>query len=143
MADSGGRGAARRIARLRESYAAILDGYRELERLSRRESRLLRDGGEVADVNAILREKLSVLREIRAEEERLTGEREWWKKFRRSLPPASYRDLLSLLDAISHTIESTVALEDECRALLRNALLPAPSGPRSSADPRPLALREI
>lgn len=141
MADSGRSApAAARIARLGEAYGAILEGYRELERLSRWESRTLREGGDLAKVNAILREKKTILREIRAEEERVTGEREWWKKSRRSLPPASCRDLLSLLDAISRTIESTVALEAECRALLQDALRPAAAGPRLAASPGVAAL---
>jgi hypothetical protein len=128
-----------RIERLRDAYGAILERYRELERLSRRELRTLREQGEIAKVNALLREKKSILREIRAEEERVTGEREWWKKSRRSLPPASCRDLLSLLDAISRAIESTVALEADCRALLQDALRPA-AVPRLTAGPRTAAL---
>jgi len=111
-----------RIARLREAYAAILEGYRELERLSRRELRMLSEHGDVAKVNAILREKKAVLRGIRTTEENVTGEREWWKKSRRSLPTASCRDLLLLLDAISRTVDSTVTLEADCRALRLGAL---------------------
>jgi hypothetical protein len=141
VADSGnGAPAESRLARLRTAYGTILEGYRELERLSRREVRTLRERGEIAKVNAILREKKSVLRGIRAEEERVTGEREWWKKSRRSLPPASCRDLLSLLDAISRTIESAVALEAECRALLQDAVRPAGAAPRLAASPRAAAL---
>ncbi|HMB70670.1 MAG TPA: hypothetical protein VKU85_15250 [bacterium] len=128
MADSA------RVARLREAYAAILNGYRDLERLSRRELRTLREHGDVAKVNAILREKKSVLRGIGVWEEGVTGGREWRKKSRRSLPPAGCRDLLSLLDAISRTVESTVLLEAEIRSLRRDALRPA-SAARQVAGP--------
>lgn len=112
----------RRIRRLTEAYETILGRYREIERLSRRERRLLRNGNSIAKVNEILRAKKEVLGAVRVEEERVTGEREWWKKSRRSLPPAICRDLLSLLDAISRTIEGTVGLEAECRALLQAAM---------------------
>lgn len=123
VADSGTSSpAADRIAGLRAAYGAILDGCRELERLSRCELRTLPARAAIATIDASLREKKSVLRAIRAEEERLTRERDWWKKSRRSLPPAACRDLLSLLDAISRTIASTVALETECRAPLQDAL---------------------
>lgn len=127
-----------RITRLRRAYGLILEGYREIERLQRRERRTLRERGDLGKVQEVLREKKAILREIRGEEERVTGEREWWIKSRRSLPAESGRDLLSLLDAISRTIESTVALEAECRALLRNpprqAPRPAPV-PRRATDP--------
>lgn len=124
MADSGkGTSGERRIALLTETYRGNLARYREIERLAREERRRLREGRPVAEVNEVLRAKRDILREIRAEEERVTGAREWWKKARRSLPPGSGRELLSLLDAISRTIEGTVALEAECRALLEGTLL--------------------
>lgn len=136
MADSGKGASGERIALLTETYRGNLARYREIERLSREERRRLREGRPIADVNEVLRAKRDILREIRAEEERVTGAREWWKKARRSLPPGSGRELLSLLDAISRTIEDAVALEAECRALLEGTLAwgaPPPGSPGSGA----------
>ena len=115
----------RRIRRLVDVYRSILSRYVEIERMSRKERELLAARQEVRDVNDILRRKKDLLTEIRAEEERVAEEREWWMRSRHSLPPASCRELLSCLDAISRAIESSLALETECRSLLRGSRHPA------------------
>ncbi|MBZ0267333.1 hypothetical protein K8I85_04210 [bacterium] len=109
-----------RITRLARAYRSILDRYREIERLSGTERELL-SGEEpgIAEVNALLARKKELLAEIRDEEERVKGAREWWKKVRRTLPAEAGRDLLSLLDAISRAVERLLALEAECRRLLQ------------------------
>ena len=104
------------------TYRSILERYREIERLSREERRLLIENEPVPEVIEILRRKREQLRAIRAEEESVSGAREWWKRTRRSLPSGVGRELLSLLDAISRKLERTLALETECRTLLDRAL---------------------
>ncbi|GJM44906.1 MAG: hypothetical protein DHS20C21_17480 [Gemmatimonadota bacterium] len=108
-----------RVARLTAAYRSILAHYEEIERLSEEERDvLLEPTGEIHRVNEVLARKKAVLAEIRDEEERVKGAREWWKKVRRTLPPGAGRDLLSLLDAISRAVERLLALESECRRLL-------------------------
>lgn len=107
-----------RLRELVDAYRGILARYEEIVELSREERRLLAEREPIAGVNTILHEKKRLLVEIRAEEERVTGAREWWKKVRRSLPPRDGQDLLSLLDAISRCVETSLALEGECRELL-------------------------
>ena len=111
-----------RIRRLTEAYRAILTRYERIQELARRERSHLLDGRPLDEVNAILREKKSVLAEIRHEEDQVTVAREWWKKARRTVPPAACRDLLALLDEISKRIEAILALESECRALLERTV---------------------
>ena len=106
------------LALLADSWRSILERYERIERLSSEQRRILRDRGPIRRVNEILERKREILQEIRDEEERVTGAREWWQKARRSLPSEIGRELLSLLDAISCTIERTLALEAECRVLL-------------------------
>jgi hypothetical protein len=107
-----------RLRELVDAYRGILARYEEIVDLSREERRLLAEREPIGGVNTILHEKKRLLAEIRAEEERVTGAREWWKKVRRSLPPRDGQDLLSLLDAISRCVETSLALEGECRDLL-------------------------
>jgi hypothetical protein len=109
-----------RIARLTRAYRSILERYREIERLSGSERELLlAPKDRIADVNALLARKKELLAEIRDEEERVKGARDWWKKVRRTLPAEAGRDLLSLLDAISRAVERLMAQEAECRRLLQ------------------------
>ena len=122
-----------KIDALTKAYGAILERYEEIERISREELELLRRAEGIDRVNDMLRRKRDLLRDVRAEEERVTGEREWWKKARRSLPAASGRALLSLLDAISRRVESTLELEAECRSLLETAV--SWGRPRTGASP--------
>jgi hypothetical protein len=119
----------RRIRRLVGAYRSILSRYQEIERLSRSERELLEGTGAVREVNDILGRKKSVLAEIQIEEEKVAEERSWWMKSRNSLPPASCAELLSCLDAISRAIEGSLALEAECRTLLRGS----PRAPQGSA----------
>jgi hypothetical protein len=127
-----------RLALLTESYRSILGRYEKIERLSAEQKRVLRDRGAIRRVNEILERKREILREIRDEEGRVTGDREWWKKARRSLPSEHCRELLSLLDAISRKIERTFSLEAECRTLLERAVAwgrhGAATPPPSSAE---------
>jgi hypothetical protein len=115
------RGAARerRIGRLVGVYRSILSSYEEIERLSRAERELLRGGRPVGEVNEILRRKKGILAGIRAEEDSVAEERSWWMKARSALEPSSCAQLLSCLDSISRAIEGSLALEAECRVLLR------------------------
>lgn len=109
-----------RIAQLTRAYRSILERYREIERLSGTERELLgAPEDRIADVNALLHRKKELLAEIRNEEERVKGARDWWKKVRRTLPAEAGRDLLSLLDAISRAVERLMAQEAECRRLLQ------------------------
>lgn len=130
-----------RIARLTRAYRSILERYREIERLSGAERELLSgDDARIADVNAVLARKKELLAEIREEEERVKGAREWWKKVRRTLPAEAGRDLLSLLDAISRAVERLLALEAECRRLLQRraawgrGVEPSPAGVQRCAQ---------
>ncbi len=107
-----------RIQLLTDTYRGIHARYEEIAELSRAQRTLLAEQGAIEDVNAILRRKKEILREIRVEEERVMGAREWWKKIRRTLAPERSRELLSLLDAISRRVERTLALEADCRELL-------------------------
>jgi len=108
-----------RVAQLTASYRSILERYEEIERLSGRERDVLRrPDGAIREVNEVLAHKKQLLAEIRDEEARVKGAREWWKKVRRTLPAEAGRDLLSLLDAISRSVERLLALESECRRLL-------------------------
>lgn len=99
---------------------------------------MLGNRGSIRRVNEILESKREILREIRDEEARVTGDREWWKKARRSLPSERCRELLSLLDAISRKIERTLSLEAECRLLLERAV----AWGRSGADAPAAASRQ-
>jgi hypothetical protein len=121
-----------RLALLAGSWRSILARYERIERLSTEQKRILRDRGPIRRVNEILESKREILQEIRDEEERVTGAREWWQKARRSLPSEIGRELLSLLDAISCTIERTLALEAECRVLLEGGV-PGRRGSASAA----------
>ena len=126
-----------RLRKLVDAYRGILARYEEIVDLSREERRLLAEHEPIGGVNTILHEKKRLLAEIRAEEERVTGAREWWKKVRRSLPPRDGKDLLSLLDAISRCVEMSLALEGECRELLtRTAAWGAPRVQVGSASAR-------
>jgi hypothetical protein len=123
-----------RIRLLTETYRSLHERYREIETLSETERTILAERGEIAEVNGILRRKREILREIRIEEERVMGAREWWKKIRRTLAPERGRDLLSLLDAISRRVERILALEAECRELLsRSVAWGAGSAPPSAS----------
>ncbi|MCA9751683.1 MAG: hypothetical protein KC591_05790 [Gemmatimonadetes bacterium] len=110
-----------RLEELTQTYRRILGHYQEIVALSREQRRRLAEREPIAGVNRLLQEKKKLLAEIRAEEERVTGAREWWKKVRRNLPPRDGRDLLSLLDAISASVETSLGLESECRELLTRA----------------------
>lgn len=132
-----------RVARLTSAYRFILERYEEIERLSADERDLLLDPtGEIRRVNDVLSRKKVVLAEIREEEARVKGAREWWKKVRRTLPAGAGRDLLSLLDAISRSVERLLALEAECRRLLeqktawgrKDQPTPSPAGARIGAN---------
>jgi hypothetical protein len=118
-----------RLALLTDAYRSILARYEKIERLSGQQTRILRERGSLQLVNEILESKHEILREIRDEEERVTGAREWWKKARQSLPSESCRALLSLLDTISRRIERTLSLEAECRLLLGRAVAWGPAAP--------------
>jgi len=123
-----------RLAVLADSYRSILVCYEKIERLSAEQKRVLRDRGPIQRVNEILEKKRGLLREIRAEEARVTGAREWWKKARQSVPPEHCRELLSLLDAISRKVERTFSLEAECRTLLECAVAASPSAGRAAEE---------
>ena len=118
MADS----VEQKIRMLTDAYRSILARYEHIEKLSVEERTLLRNGEPVARVNDLLRQKQARLDEIRVEEEGVGAARNWWKKTRRSLPRTGCEELLSLLDAISHKVEATLALEAECRTLLDRAV---------------------
>ncbi|MGQ0720040.1 MAG: hypothetical protein ACT4PE_00560 [Candidatus Eiseniibacteriota bacterium] len=118
----------RRLRRLVGAYRSILSRYEEIERLSRTERELLEGNGPVREVNEILGRKKSVLAEIRTEEERVAEDRSWWMRSRSSLQPSSCAELLSCLDSISRAIEGSLALEAECRTLLRGS----PRAPQGS-----------
>lgn len=111
-----------RIERLTQAYRTILEGYAAIVSLSVEECDRLLNGGPIGEVNEILRRKKALLAEIRDEEERVKSAREWWKKVRRSLPAEAGRELLSLLDSISRTVERSLALEAECRRLLEQRI---------------------
>lgn len=119
MVDGNGSGV-NRIADLVDAYRSILRGYEEIERLSREERDRLRDGGDLSVITTILRSKTERLAEVRDEEGRVKSAREWWRKVRRTLPGGAGRDLLSLLDAISRSVELSLELEAECRRLLES-----------------------
>ncbi len=120
MVEAGHGAGADRIGQLVQAYRSILTGYEEIEALSRRERDGLREGAELAAVTELLRTKQERLARVRDEEERVKGAREWWKKVRRTLPAGAGRDLLSLLDAISRSVERSLELEAECRSLLQH-----------------------
>ncbi len=109
-----------RLRDLAESYRRVLSRYQGIAALAGEAVRHLRADGDVAGMNAVLGRKRMLLQEIREEEERVTGAREWWKRTRRSLPAQECRELLSLLDAIGKTLEETIEREEECRTLLRD-----------------------
>jgi len=100
------------------AYRRMLTRYRRIEAMSQRTVRKLREGCGVRDMNSILANKWKLYREIREEEERVTGAREWWKSSRQALPAEECRELLSLLDAIGRTLESAIDHEEECRLWL-------------------------
>ncbi len=110
-----------RIGLLTETYRFLQERYREIEELSETERKILMDRGSIEEVNRILRRKNDILGEIRVGEEKVMGDREWWKKIRRTLAPERGQELLSLLDAISRRMERILALESECRELLTQA----------------------
>ncbi|NNE44636.1 MAG: hypothetical protein HKN12_10535 [Gemmatimonadetes bacterium] len=141
MAEAALRTSAReRVQKLTAAYRTILGAYEDLESLTETELAYLSEGRPLAEVNELLRTKRERLREIRVEEERVTGEREWWKKSRRSLPPRDCRELLSLLDSISRTIERTVSGEAECRSRLEQAVAWGADSPlRPAANPKAAA----
>jgi hypothetical protein len=136
----GTRSAEERIARLSEAYRTILSHYEGIERLSREEREELALGGPLSAVIEALSEKRRIFGEIQLEEERVKGEREWWKKARGSLPPASCQELLSLLEQVHHRVEATLALESECRAALGSLVAARrPRAPQLSAAAASLA----
>lgn len=139
MADQRRRSREERLALLTGSYRSILARYERIERFSAEQKRVLRNSGSIRRVNEILESKREILREIRDEEARVTGDREWWKKARRSLPSERCRELLSLLDAISRKIERTLSLEAECRLLLERAVA---WGRSDAGGPAPAAARQ-
>ena len=110
-----------RLAELVAAYRGILRRYQEIVALSLEERDRLAEGEAIEKVNDLLRQKKTVLTQIRVEEERVASAREWCKKVRRSLPRQDGQELLSLLDAISQCVEQSLALETECRALLTRA----------------------
>jgi hypothetical protein len=118
-----------RIRLLTETYRAILERYHEIERRSMEERELLQSRERISDVIAVMKAKREILREIRAREEQVAGAREWWKRSRRTLPDASCRELVPLLDAISRKIERILALESECRQRLDRLIAWGASAP--------------
>jgi hypothetical protein len=128
------RRAEERIERLSAAYRSILSHYEEIERLSREERQELALGGPLSAVIEALGEKKRIFREIQLEEARVTGDREWWKKIRPSLPSASCQDLLAVLEQVQRRVEATLALESECRSALGSLLAARrPSMPHVSA----------
>lgn len=109
-----------RLRDLTDSYRRVLSRYRSIAALSDEAARSLRKNGDLAAMNILLGKKKLLLQDVREEEERVTGTREWWKRTRRTLPAEECRELLSLLDAIGRTLESTLDREEECRTLLRD-----------------------
>ncbi|HET9887077.1 MAG TPA: hypothetical protein VFR10_06150 [bacterium] len=107
------------IIRLVDAYRRTLSRYRRIQSLSAHAVEKLKSGCEVREVNATLVQKKALMQEIREEEERVSGAREWWKRTRQTLPAEDCRELLSLLDAIGKTLEDTMEHEEECRVLLR------------------------
>jgi len=73
-------------------------------------------------VNDVLREKKRLLTEIGSEDASVAALRTWWMGARSSLAPSACEELLSLFDRISRKVESTLALESECRQLLQGAV---------------------
>jgi hypothetical protein len=126
-----------RLQRLTEAYREILSRYGEIEHLSRDEKRVLSERGPMARVNEILGRKRGILEVIRSEEEKVASARSWWKRVRHTLPVAEGQELLTILDAISRTVERTLALEAECRHLLVGNLAwgGAATGTRTGAAP--------
>jgi hypothetical protein len=100
------------------AYRRMLSRYRRIEAMSQRALQKLRSGGDVRDLNSMVAHKWKLYREIREEEERVTGAREWWKRSRQALPAEECRELLSLLDAIGKTLEAAIDHEEECRQWL-------------------------
>ncbi len=112
-----------RLLEIGRSYERVHVGYRGVAQMAAEAARKLREGAPIPDVNEILARKRLLLREVREEEERVTGAREWWKRSKRTLPAEECRELLSLLDAIGRTLEETLGHEEECRTLLRERTL--------------------
>jgi hypothetical protein len=108
-----------RLGRLVASYQRTLSRYRQISALSKQAVHMLKDGCPLPEVNTKLARKKMLLNEIREEEERVKGEREWWKRSRQTLPAQECRELLSLLDAIGKTLEEAIEQEEECRVLLK------------------------
>ncbi len=119
MDDLRGSDAGQRLRALGESYRRVHVGYRGIANIAAEAAQKLRDGAPIPDVNDLLAKKKLLFREVREEEERVTGAREWWKRSKRTLPAEECRELLSLLDAIGRTLEETLGHEEECRTLLR------------------------
>ncbi len=124
-----------RIRLLTDTYRGIHARYAEIAELSEAQRALLAEGGAIGNVNALLRRKKEILREIRVEEERVMGAREWWKKIRRTLAPERSRELLSLLDSISRRVERILELEADCRERLSRKTAWGGNG-QTSAPPR-------
>lgn len=108
-----------RLRDLVDTYRRVHARYRRMATLSEEAVTLLQSEASLQSVNSMLSEKKVLLEEVREEEERVTGDREWWKRSRASLPAEDCRELLSLLDSISRSLEDTLAREEECRVLLR------------------------
>jgi hypothetical protein len=107
------------LVRLVDAYRRTLSRYRRIQSLSAQAVQKLKGGCEVREVNTTLVQKKALMQEIREEEERVSGAREWWKRTRQTLPAEDCRELLSLLDAIGKTLEDAMEHEEECRVLLR------------------------
>lgn len=112
-----------RLRELGETYRRVHVGYRGIANIAAEAATKLREGASIPDVNELLARKKLLLREVREEEERVTGAREWWKRSKRTLPAEECRELLSLLDAIGRTLEETLEHEETCRTLLRERTL--------------------
>ena len=103
-------------------YRRMLRRCRRIEALSGDAVGALRIGSEVRLVAAALERKRVLLREIRREEDSMNEAREWWKRSFATLPSSTCRQLLALQEAIGETLESAMAHEDECRALLKERI---------------------
>ena len=110
-----------RLRALTGAYRGIERRYRDLERLSQREHELLTAGAALGEVRAVLEEKRTLIDSIRMEEARVAEAKSWWSRVRGELPAHQTRELLDLLDTVSRRIETALALESDCRALLSGA----------------------